>query len=102
MLSAPLARMFMARAAWPRLRTACALTVYTKVLPCTMAVYRVQAAGTGLPRASRAIAGGGASKTSEMPLPPTRKVETVAGTEAKDGELKPVTVVCAHSAGLTV
>ena len=37
-----------------------------------------------------------------MPLLPTRKVETVAGTEVKDGEPKPVMVVCAHWAGRTV
>ena len=38
--------MFMARAAWPRLRTICSPTVQTKVLPFTVAVYRAQAAGT--------------------------------------------------------
>src|SRR5512135_2857844 len=72
------------------------------VLPFTVAVYRAQAAGNGLPRASAAVADEGASRTSETPFLPTRKVETVAGTEAKDGELNPVTVVCSHSAGRTV
>src|ERR1700760_3624138 len=102
MLSDPVASMFMARASWARWFTVRSLTVYSNVLPFTTAEYLAQLVGTWFFSASAAVAEDGDSSTSETPLLPTLNVDTVAGTLANDGELKPVTVVLAHVAGLTL